>query len=410
MRRFTVTQLNRELARLLDQRFPNIEVEGEVGQLNVPGSGHAYLDLRDRDDTLSAVVWRDTWNSLSHRPKRGDRVVARGRVGVFGRRGVYQLYITAIRPAGEGRLAAELAKRRARLEAEGLLDPRRKRRLPSMPRFVGVATSLTGAALQDFLKVSGQRFPAARILVAGCVVQGPTAPPSVIQAVDLLLDDGRSEVIVITRGGGSKEDLLAFHDEDLCRWMAHCPVPVVSAVGHQVDTTLLDLVADAVSPTPSAAVLTVLPDGGALRQVVDDAELRALRAVSVRVQRAQQRVDATVKRLRHPSQRLSEVRRSAVTLQQRLIVGTTRRVAIARQHLDTTGDRLHRIDLVDARRQRLNAAEQRLRALSPVAVLDRGYAMVTGPTGVVRSTQDVKPGERLSIRVADGTLPATVDH
>ncbi len=304
MRRYSVSALTRELHDLLAARYPVIEVEGEVSNLAVPGSGHAYLTLRDADAVLGAVAWRTTWRALAWRPERGDAVVARGHLGVFGGKGAYQLYVTDIRRAGEGALAAEIARRKARLEAEGLLDPRRKRPLPRFPSVVGVATSLTGAALQDFLKVSGRRFPAARVLVAGCTVQGASAPASVVQAVELLVDDGRAEVIVVTRGGGSKEDLLAFQDEGLARYLALCPVPVVSAVGHQVDTTLCDLVADVVAPTPSAAAETVFPDGDLLRQRADEAGMALAAALARAVRWRRERVAATKARLRHPGQRL----------------------------------------------------------------------------------------------------------
>lgn len=409
MRHFTVTQLNRELGQLLDSRYNGIEVEGEIDQISVPASGHAYLVLRDRQDTISAVVWQDAWRQLTSGPKkpqRGDRVVCRGRMGVFGRKGSYQLYVNTMRPAGQGKLAAELAERKARLESEGLLDPRRRRPLPTMPRFVGVATSMTGAALQDFLKVSRHRFGAARILVANCVVQGDMAPASVVQAVDLLLEDGRSEVVVIMRGGGSKDDLLAFHDEQLCRWMAHAPIPIVSAVGHQVDTTLLDLVADAVAATPSDAAMVVLPDGEGLRQAVDDAAIRLERSITERITEARTQVRHHAERLRHPADRVARVREQAIALESRLATAAARSVHEARLRARTAEERLLRLDLTSRRRQRLLALTDRLAALSPTAVLDRGYAIVSSDHGVVRSISQVIPGISLSIRLQDGTATA----
>jgi exodeoxyribonuclease VII large subunit len=454
MRRYSVSALTRELHDLLAARYPVIEVEGEVSNLAVPGSGHAYLTLRDADAVLGAVAWRTTWRALAWRPERGDAVVARGHLGVFGGKGAYQLYVTDIRRAGEGALAAEIARRKARLEAEGLLDPRRKRPLPRFPSVVGVATSLTGAALQDFLKVSGRRFPAARVLVAGCTVQGASAPASVVQAVELLVDDGRAEVIVVTRGGGSKEDLLAFQDEGLARYLALCPVPVVSAVGHQVDTTLCDLVADVVAPTPSAAAETVFPDGDLLRQRADEAGMALAAALARAVRWRRERVAATKARLRHPGQRLVAVRARARELVGRA-AGRVRaaldmrrsEVALARVRLDRAMARLMRdararvggaaprlaapwrprfaalrarlvdrrdrlqpavVRLVARRRDRVVAGRAAALALSPEGVLRRGYALVTGPEGVVQRADGVAPGDRVTVRVRVGSFDAVV--
>ncbi|MBW2255560.1 MAG: exodeoxyribonuclease VII large subunit [Deltaproteobacteria bacterium] len=293
-----------------------------------------------------------------------------------------QLYVSDIQPAGKGAMAEEIARRIARLQADGLLDPTRKRPLPSFPRFVGLATSRTGAALQDFLEVSRSRYPAARILLAPCLVQGETAPASVLQAVDLLVEDGRSEVIVVTRGGGSKEDLLPFQDEQLARFLAKCPVPVLSAVGHQVDTSIVDLVADAVAPTPSAAALAVFPDGQTFRQRVDETEI-ALRASMDRVVgRHRERVVGLRSRLVHPRHRLGQVRVRASELEERLKVGLER--------------------------ARLQALEGQLEALSPQAVLGRGYAIVTGPGGVVTDPSQVADQDPIEVRVQGGRFGATV--
>ncbi len=432
MRRYSVGQLTAELNTLLGARYPTIEVEGEVSQIAVPGSGHAYLTLRDDKAVLGAVIWRSTLNGLRYRPERGAKVVARGRLGVFGGKGAYQLYITTIAPAGQGALAQELMRRKARLEAEGLLDPRRKRPLPTFPKVVGVATSLTGAALQDFLKVSGERFPSARILVAGCVVQGPTAPPSIVQAVDLLLREGSAEVIVVTRGGGGKEDLLAFQDEGLARFLGHSPVPVVSAVGHQIDTTLCDLVADVVVPTPTAAAVATLPDGPMLAQRIDEAVASLTQRMRSDIRRRRHEVDSLKARLRHPGQVLAAHRATHTRLNQRLLWAMERQIQHERERLAPLDARLvaamqrqlaaqrSRLavaasDLEPALKQHLRSlrsrvtlAQSTLTALSPQAVLERGYAVVTGPTGVLEDADQVAPGDEVSVRLARGRFAARV--
>jgi len=335
------------------------------------------------------VVWRADWQNLAFQPKRGERVVCRGRVGVYPSQGRYQLYVRLIRPAGEGDEARRLEAIKARLEADGLLDPRRKRPLPRFPAVVGLATSLTGAALQDFLKVSRERFPAAEIRVAGCKVQGPDAAGSVIRALELLFEDGRSDVVVVTRGGGSKGDLMAFNDEHLARWIATAPVPIVSAVGHETDTTIADLVADVVAPTPSAAALQVLPDGPALTQRVDELA-HALDAALLRgLATKQAKMEALRARLRHPGQQLEALRARCTELGRRLDREADRFLAVRQTHLE--------------------GLQGRLKALSPYAVLDRGYALVTGPQGVLTDPEAVEPGDRLEIRVAGGALAARVE-
>lgn len=476
MRRYTVIQLTAELTQLIGDRYPAIEVEGEVSQLSVPASGHCYLTMAEGESVLAGVVWRSTWQSMPWQPKRGDRIVARGKLGVYPGKGGWQLYVNAISRAGEGALAAEIARRRAKLESEGLLDPRRKRPLPRLPRFVGVATSLTGAALQDFLKVSRERFPAARILVSGCLVQGPNAAGSVVSAIDLLLADGRSEVIIVTRGGGSKEDLLAFQDEALARYLAHCPVPVISAVGHQVDTTLADLVADAVAPTPTGAAVLALPDAAALAQQIDRLADRLAQAAQQAIVARRRHVTMLRARLRHPGERLAHIRRRAVDLtdrlrrvlqarlaasrarvrqaedrawhalagrparerrrvtdaQARLQSGLRWRAQRARARLDAARARLAaslhhrpareraRVDeasarlqaamrrLIERRRDAVDRALAQAGALSPAAVLSRGYAVVTGPGGVITDATAVAPGDAVTVRVHQGSFGAVV--
>lgn len=389
MQKLTVLGLAQQIDRLLNRSFPAVAIEGELAQLQVPASGHAYLVLKDGDATLQCVIWRAEWQNQRHRPKVGERVVLTGRVGGYASQGRYQLYASRVEPvAGAGELEQRLAAIRARLDADGLLDPRRKRPLPRFPRVVGVATSLAGAALQDFLRLSRERWPAARILVAACTVQGAEAAASVVRALDLLYEDGRADVIVVTRGGGSRLDLLPFQDEQVARWIATAPVPVVSAVGHEIDETMADLVADVVVATPTAAAVRVLPDGPALAQRVDDAVLAMERSVRRLLRRRSERVSDLSARLRHPARRLAEQRARRADLEQRLHGAIARRV---------------RRD-----RERLGALRARLDALSPYGVLDRGYAIVRGPLGVVRDPADVDAGDPLEVRVAGGTVAAVV--
>ena len=410
MQPLTVSGLNAALNELLGLHFSAVLVQGELGQLQVPSSGHAYLTLRDDKGSLSAICWRTNWRSLGYRPKAGDQIVCRGRIGVYSPQGRYQLYVTHIEPAGEGAFAKELAARRARLEAEGLLDPRRKRQLPPFPKFVGVCTSLSGAALQDFLKVSRHRYPAARILVAGCLVQGREAAAEIVRAVDLLVEDGRSELIVLTRGGGSKTDLLAFQDEHLARYVAQVPVPVLSAVGHEIDTTLCDLVADVVAATPSDAALLALPDGATLSQQVDD-WLLGLSAATLRgLAERRNRLEGCRARLRHPGERLAQVRTRADQLRERLERASLHQIRAQAMLSQGLAGRLmpSLARQLERRQERVSAVEGRLRALSPFAVLQRGYAIVTGEDGVIHGVSQTAPGQELGVRVRDGDFKVRV--
>lgn len=388
MRKLGVAALTAEIDRLLGRTWPVVLVEGEVSQLQTPASGHAYFVLREGEHCLGSVMWRSDWSRSTYRPRVGDKVLCRGRIGVYGAQGRYQLYVSVIRPAGEGELQRELERRKARLAADGLLDPRRKRPLPRWPRVVGVVTSLTGAALQDFLRVSRERCPSTRILVVGCTVQGAEAPASVIRALELMYHHGKAEVVVVTRGGGSKADLMAFNDEQLARWMAESPVPIVSAVGHEIDTTLADLVADVVAPTPSAAAVAVLPDAGVLAQRVDDGVYALQAAMTRQLAHRRRELGQLQVRLRHPGDRLRDGQRRLTELQARL------QHAIGRQLRDG--------------RQELLTARRALGALSPYAVLDRGYAIVTGPRGVVTSPEAVATGEELDVRVRGGRFAVGV--
>jgi exodeoxyribonuclease VII large subunit len=388
MQRLGVKALAQQIDRLVTRAFPSVSVEGELAQVQVPQSGHAYLTLREQDAVLHCVMWRSEWNARREDPRVGERVVVTGRVGTFAGQGRYQVYVTTLERAGAGELQRRLEEIRARLHADGLLDPRRKRELPRYPRIVGVATSLKGAALQDFLRVSRDRWPAARILVSGCLVQGEEAPASVVRALELLFEDGRSEVIVVTRGGGSRLDLLPFDDEQLARWIATSPVPIVSAVGHEIDNTIADLVADRAAPTPTAAAVVVFPDRAAHAQRLDELVGAAERRVRAALAARRARVRELAGRLSHPARRVAERAERHRALVRRL------EVAMAR--------------ILERSGARARAASGRLDALSPFAVLERGYAVVQGPGGVVRSPGEVAPGDPLAIRVAGGGFEGVV--
>jgi exodeoxyribonuclease VII large subunit len=388
--RLTVSALSVQLDKLLNRAFPSVSVEGELAQLQLPSSGHAYLTLKDGEASLQAVVWRSEWQAHEQLPQVGDRVLAHGRIGAYGGAGRYQLYANRVELAGKGQIDENLAKIRARLLADGLLDPRRKRPLPGFPEVIGVATSLAGAALQDFLRVSRERWPATRLLVSPCTVQGPEAAASVVRALELLYEHGQADLIVVTRGGGSRIDLMAFDDEQLARWIATAPVPVVSAVGHEIDKTLCDEVADVAVPTPTAAAVRTLPDRQPMMQRVDDAEMALARAMA---------------RL------LSDQRRRLVELTGRLMYPGHSLEASRRRYEELLA-RLHRamVWTLTRRHDRLEGLSTRLRALSPYGVLERGYAIVSTEQGVIRDSTEVSPGQIVRVQLARGTFEAIVSR
>ncbi len=391
MRQVRVGELTAELARLVEGSLPQLLVTGELRQLQEPASGHAYFVLGDGDAVLHGVVWKTEWARARRQPKVGMTVVARGRLKVWAPMGRHQLYAMELRPAGEGEAAKRLEQARARLAAEGLMDPRRRRALPPSPRIVGLVTSLAGAAIHDFLRVATERFPSARILVSPATVQGVDAPRQIADALALLVEDGRAEVIVVARGGGGKTDLDAFQDEDLARTIATLsPVPVVTAIGHETDTSLCDEVADARAPTPTAAAVLVLPDRAERAARIDALFGAALSRLARRLDAARARLEGLRRLLRAPAQRVAESRRRRETLIGRLEAAMTRRFERAKGRQGT--------------------AAARLTALSPLATLQRGYAVVRTDAGrVVRSPDEVADGERLSVDVARGGFVVRVD-
>ena len=258
----TVTDLTRYLRQVLesDPVLQDVWVNGEISNLSRPSSGHIYFTLKDAGAALKCVIWRSTMLKLRIDLQSGMAVEAHGQVSLYERDGAYQLYVDAVRPAGEGRLYQEFMRLKARLEAEGLFDEERKRSLPERPRRIGIVTSPTGAALQDMLNTLQRRYPLAEVLVAGAAVQGVEAPPEIVRGIRALNRLPGVDVILVARGGGSLEDLWAFNDERVVRAIVASRVPVVSGVGHETDFTLADFAADRRAPTPTGAAVMVTPD------------------------------------------------------------------------------------------------------------------------------------------------------
>jgi exodeoxyribonuclease VII large subunit len=389
----TVSEITAYLKELfqIDPVLADIWVRGEASNLSRPASGHLYFSLKDMDATLRCVCFKQQARYLSYLPEDGDAVLAHGRIGIYEASGQYQLYIDLIQPDGVGILAAQFERLRMQLELEGLFDEMRKRPLPTAPRCIGVVTSPSGAVWHDIQTVVTRRYPLTMLLLAPAAVQGAGAPAEIVQAIGALQADGRPDVIIVARGGGSAEDLAAFNDESVVRAIFACRVPIVSAVGHETDVTLADLVADVRAPTPSAAAEMCTPDIEAIRDDLRAAE-RAMTALARDdlEQRAGD-LDSLLRNLH----RLSPALR-AEQLRQRIDERT-----------QALGALLQRTLLVQ--RERIGARHVALAALNPEAVLGRGYALVydreTG--GVVRRAAEGYENRPLHVRVADGSFAAT---
>ena len=388
---WSVSQVNRAVRGLLESSVEPLWVGGEVGSWTRSRAGHCYFTLKDDRAQLRSVMFAREAQRLPSDPDEGMRVRAYGDLTLYEARGDYQLVVRKLEAEGkEGLWRKAFEELRSRLEAEGLLAPDRKRPLPRYPDCIGVVTSPTGAALHDIRSVLARRAPWVRVVVAGARVQGDGASREVARAIERLAATGLPDVMIVGRGGGSVEDLWAFNEEPVARAIAACPVPVVSAVGHEVDVTISDLVADRRAPTPSAAAEAVVPDAAEL--------LGHLRRTPERLGRALRRTAA------RPG---VEVRERL----SRLVRSVERRLAPARQTLDLHAVRLEqRIRRLTAeRRARVSGVSGRLDALSPLSTLSRGYAVARTAEGrVLRSVDDFPPGLRFQLRVHDGTVDAEV--
>jgi exodeoxyribonuclease VII large subunit len=386
---FSVGELVSELKSLLEDEFGRVWVVGEISNLRRARSGHSYFTLKDDEAQIRAALFRGVAQRLAFDPEDGLEVVVFGDLTLYPSRGDLQIIVRSLEPRGQGALQLAFEQLRARLEAEGLFAPELKRPLPEFPRRVGVVTSPSGAAIRDVIQVTGQCFPSIPLLVAPTRVQGEGAEEEIAAALELVA--GREvDVILLVRGGGSLEDLFAFNTERVARAIRDSPVPVVSGVGHEVDVTISDLVADARAPTPSAAAALALPDRQA-QETRLDRDRRRLRLAAVgTVDRAARRLGRGRESLRvhAPSALAHRVRAEAA------LGGLQRGI---------------RANLAGSA-ARFAAVSARLDALSPLAVLSRGYAIVyREPEGaIVRRAREVSEGDALRLRVAEGEIDATV--
>jgi exodeoxyribonuclease VII large subunit len=409
----SVSELTRRLQEVLEDRFPAVWVEGEISNYRLYCSGHAYFTLKDAESQIRAVLFRNRGRRIKFEPADGLQVMAFGSIEVYAQRGEYQMVIELLEPKGLGALQLAFDQLKTRLQAEGLFDQARKRELPRFPRKIGVVTSPSGAAIRDILRVIGRRFGDLHIVIAPARVQGDGAAEEIAQGLRDLNALGGVDVIIVGRGGGSLEDLWAFNEEIVARAIAASKVPVVSAVGHEVDYTIADFVADLRAPTPSAAAELVVREKQA---VVDTlAQLRArLERFALRPLRdLERRVDELAARLRREMRNELGRANHRVTLATRALRASdpVARVARDRHRLDSLQTRM--ITLLHRRRDRaryaLQTAVGRLDSLSPLAVLGRGYSLTRTPAGdIVHSPAQVRVGDVIRVLLQRGSLDARV--
>ena len=392
---FTVTALNAYLRELLetDEVLQDLWVRGEISNFSQPRSGHLYFTLKDSESAMRCVMWKPSAMRLRFTPTDGMLVEAHGAMSIYPAQGQVQLYVDALRPAGEGALYQEFLRLRAQLEAEGLFDPSRKRPLPRLPKHIGVVTSATGAALHDILQTLNRRLPTLRVTVAPTSVQGVEAPAGIIAALKRLNSLPDLDLIILARGGGSIEDLWAFNDEGVARAIFASRYPVISGVGHETDFTIADFVADLRAPTPTGAAELATP--------ITKEELRAaLQGAEAQLTELINRQLEDLKQARQLAQ--SELRRTSPRL----------RILNNIQRLDELQGRLERAIQQQLQRKQnyLANAGDRLASLNPQAVLKRGYAIITDQaTGqIISHTRQAVPWQPVWLQVQDGSIPAQI--
>ncbi|MGM8933502.1 exodeoxyribonuclease VII large subunit [Pseudomonas neustonica] len=430
----SVSQLNARARQLLEDVFPRIWVEGELSNLARPSSGHLYFSLKDDRAQIRCALFRQHASRLKVAMKDGLQVRARGRVSLYEGRGDYQLIVDSIEPAGDGALRKAFEALKAKLQAEGLFEQSLKRPLPAHPQRIGVITSASGAAVRDIISVFQRRAPFIELVIVPSAVQGREAAPQLVRALQQA-DRAGFDALIVSRGGGSLEDLWPFNEEMVARAIADCQTPTISAVGHETDISISDFVADVRAPTPSAAAELLSPDTQALLRQVEQLERRLLQRLRERLGRARLQLDNLRQRLRHPGERLAQQAQRLDELELRLRRALTQQLTQQQQqlthlrtrlqtqhpgrHLSQLRDQLEQLEArlpramqnqLKQQRQQLEQLAQTLHLVSPLATLGRGYSILLDDNGTaVRSASAASAGQRLKARLHDGELNVRVE-
>jgi len=426
---YSVTELNGAIRGLLNDQFTDIWVAGEISGTRVPASGHYYFTLKDEGAQIKAVCYKMTARYLKFKPQDGVAVLARGRVDMYDARGEVQLIVEAIEPQGHGALQLAFEQLKKKLAAEGLFEASRKRPLPALPTRIGIVTSPTGAVIRDILHVMERRFPGRHVRIYPAQVQGEGAAEQVAAGLEYFSESGWAEVVIVARGGGSLEDLWTFNQERVARAIAGCSVPVISAVGHETDFTIADFVADLRAPTPSAAAELVVPTRESLLEALETTERRLLQTVRLKIAtraralhrvevdraalhrtigRRMQRVDELEYRVKEQMRASMERRKKALDRARSSIAQLDVRLRFAgiRRRIESAEEALRQLARLRLTRAqgRLAPLQAHLVQLSPLKILDRGYAIVENRGKIVKAPQDAPASSEVDIRVAEGRL------
>jgi exodeoxyribonuclease VII large subunit len=433
---YTVSRLNEQVKDLLEHSFPPLWVEGEISNFIAHGSGHWYLSLKDEQAQVRSAMFRNRNQGVGFLPKNGMQVLVRARISLYTARGEYQLILEHMEQSGEGALRRAFEQLKQKLQAEGLFDESRKKLLPAVPRCIGVITSPTGAAIRDVLNVLRRRYSLGEVVIYPVPVQGIEAAPAIVRALQIAAVRQECDVLIVARGGGSLEDLWAFNEEAVARAIHACPIPVVSGVGHEIDFTIADFVADLRAPTPSAAAELCSPDTGEWRARLERLPLQLMQLQNRRLQAFGQHQAFLIKRLSqlHPGRRLEQLMQRLDEFEQRLARSTTNVLQQQRARLGLLGARLrgespafkvsalqqlqhqlgNRLQLamlrmLEKKTHALALHSGVLDRLSPLKTLERGYAIASLSDGqVVTDATAVRVGDRLGVRLHRGELDCQV--
>lgn len=435
---YSVSRLNSEIRYLLEGSFPLLWLEGEISNLATPRSGHAYFSLKDAHAQVRCALFRGKRQLLRFQPEDGDQVLVRARISLYEARGEFQLIIEHMEPSGEGALQRAFEELKNKLSREGLFDTDRKQALPAYPKKIGVITSPTGAALRDILHVLKRRAPGLPIVVYPAAVQGEQAPSELTRALQFAEQRAECDVLILARGGGSLEDLAAFNDEALARTVAKTTIPVISAVGHEVDFSITDFVADLRAPTPSAAAELATPDLSRFDETLEKQLLRLRRSLRHRMEVTNSQLHLLRQKLQllHPAGRLRQQQQQLDDLDSQLVKEINDQLKHRQQAINYLSIRLRnlapkkkiqtlrtqcqqiqrqlqqtaRIQL-EQKQARVGALARELNAISPLQTLVRGYSItqLAEDGTIIRSAESVQPGQKIETQLHEGVIISTVD-
>lgn len=434
---YTVSRLNQEVQLALESGFGMVWLQGELSNFSKPASGHFYFSLKDSKSQIRCAMFRGNNRYLNFEPQSGDEVLVRGKLGLYAARGDFQLIVEHMEPAGAGQLQQKFEATKKKLQELGWFDQQAKQPLPELPQRIGVVTSATGAAIRDVLQVLARRSPQAEIIIYPTLVQGAQAAPNIVKAIQTAERRNEVDVLLLVRGGGSIEDLWAFNEEQVAKAVFDCKLPLVCGVGHEIDITIADLVADLRAPTPSAAAELATPDEQVMLQRVDSARRALQRLLQTQLNRQQNQLASLNARLemRHPKRLLNERGQRTDELTQRLQQAMQTQTRASRIQIEHLSTRLHahspnqqlanlqtrlassEMRLVNSMQKNLQQAKSRwqivaraLDTVSPLATLERGFAVVKHDDKVVSNASDLAPGDVISTQVARGTIVSKVER